>query len=75
MRERTFKKVETSMQILWYHIQNDSGKDVNIFPEILKALKEISMEILVIGEVEIKSLFVIYLIKNIVNIIISLTMF
>ena len=42
MRERTFKKVETTMQILWYHIQNDSGKDKVLFTQILSTLKEIS---------------------------------
>lgn len=42
MRERTFKKVETSMQILWYHIQNDDGEEKEVFPKILKALQEIS---------------------------------
>ncbi len=45
MRERTFKKVETTMQILWYHIQNDSSKDKIIFPQILEVLKEISQKL------------------------------
>lgn len=33
MRERTFDKVETSLQILWYHIQKDQTKESR--PEIL----------------------------------------
>lgn len=45
MRERTFKKVETTLQILWYHIQNDASKDKAIFPLILETLKEISTKL------------------------------
>ncbi len=41
MRFRTFKKVETSLQILWYHIQNDSKKDKDVFPQMLIVLKDI----------------------------------
>jgi len=52
MRERTFKKVETTMQILWYHIQNDSGKDKIIFSQMLEALKEISTKLELPRELE-----------------------
>ena len=44
-RERTFKKVETSLQILWYHIQNDAGKEKSLFPQILDVLKDISSKL------------------------------
>jgi hypothetical protein len=42
MRDRTFKKVETSLQILWYHIQNDTNSQKHILSQILETMKEIS---------------------------------
>ncbi|MBT5093820.1 MAG: hypothetical protein HOM21_06245 [Halobacteriovoraceae bacterium] len=38
-RERTFEKVETSLQLLWYHIQKDQDKNSNT--EMVKILNKI----------------------------------
>lgn len=42
-RERTFEKVENSIQVLWYHMQTDNVKRTNerVLPEILSTLEEI----------------------------------
>lgn len=41
-REKTFDKVETVLQILWYHMQSDKAKEEEGLGQILKALKKIS---------------------------------
>jgi len=44
MRDRTFKKVETCMHLLWYHIQNDNKAErekEKLLPHILETLNKI----------------------------------
>ena len=47
-RSKIFKKVENSMQLLWYHIQDSTHKKQEIedfIPELILTMKEINLEL------------------------------